>query len=127
MLPGGTRKKLAALRHVRFTTWGGGVGELQKLGMRRAFDAKKSELDGIADTSRGSLFVSSVFHKAFVAVDEEGTEAAAATGVVIGASATSVHVEQTFRFDATHPFVFVIRDVKRGRILFRGRVTNPKA
>jgi serpin B len=60
-------------------------------------------------------------HKAFVDVNEEGTEAAAATGVVATAeSATSVKM-----FRADHPFLFAIRDRKSGNLLFLGRLTSP--
>ncbi len=68
------------------------------------------------------LFISKVVHKAFVAVDEEGTEAAAATGVVMERGPAPAPVV----FNADHPFFFLIRDRKTGSILFMGRVVNPK-
>ena len=68
------------------------------------------------------LFLSVVVHKAFVDVNEQGTEAAAATG--IGISVTSVRITPSFRAD--HPFVFLIRDNRSGSILFLGRVVNPQ-
>ena len=68
------------------------------------------------------LFISAVIHKAFVDVNEEGTEAAAATGVVMRAKRAQI----TPVFRADHPFVFLIRDNKTGAILFMGRVANPK-
>jgi len=103
-------------------TWGGSLTPaLKSLGMKSAFGSS-ADLTGIAPD--GKLFVSDVRHKAFVAIDEEGTEAAAATAVVI---ATRAAVERPpERFTADHPFVFAIRDTKTGRILFMGRVTNPK-
>jgi serpin B len=60
-----------------------------------------------------------VTHKGFVEVNEEGTEAAAATAVVLGDSAFPPP------FVADHPFLFLIRDTKRGTILFMGRVEKP--
>jgi serpin B len=66
------------------------------------------------------LYITAVVHKAFVDVNEQGTEAAA-TGVVVGI--TSVQITPTFRAD--HPFVFLIRDNQTGSILFLGRVANP--
>jgi len=72
-------------------------------------------------TADKELFISNVIHKAFVAVDEEGTEAAAATGVVMGITA----VVQPLVFRADRPFVFMIRDNRSGSILFIGRVVNP--
>ena len=67
----------------------------------------------------GKLFISNILHKAFVSVDEQGTEAAAATAVVIGKTA----IGPTFRAD--HPFVFMIRDNRSENILFIGRVFDP--
>ncbi|MGB2985185.1 MAG: serpin family protein, partial [Phycisphaerae bacterium] len=68
------------------------------------------------------LFIANVIHKAFVAVDEEGTEAAAATAVVVGAtSAPGEPVVVT----VDRPFVFVVRDIPTGTILFLGRVVDP--
>jgi serpin B len=71
----------------------------------------------MATTSPG--WISSVTHKAFVDVNEEGTEAAAATAVVLGDSKFPP------AFYADRPFLFFIRDVKHGTILFMGRVMKP--
>ena len=90
---------------------------LTALGMPVAF-TDKADFSGI--TGKPDLFISDVVHKAFVAVDEEGTEAAAATGVImVGAAmpANSLTVDR--------PFVFLIRDIQTGAILFVGRVLNP--
>lgn len=103
--------------------WGGSVkDDLKKLGMTRAF-AGGADFSGI--TSADALYVSDVRHKAFIAVDETGTEAAAATAVVMTKETVSIKPPPA-TFTADHPFVFVIRDVKKGRVLFMGRVTNPK-
>jgi len=67
------------------------------------------------------LFIGSVVHDAFVAVDEEGTEAAAATGVEM--SIESVRMLPVFRAD--HPFLFIIQEKETSNILFMGRVVNP--
>ena len=95
---------------------------LQSMGMTDAFssDANFSGMDGKRD-----LFISAVIHKAYVEVNEEGTEAAAATGVVM--RLTSVGPTPTPVFRADHPFLFLIRDNLTGSILFIGRVANPKA
>ena len=90
---------------------------LIKLGMPDAFGGKAdfSGINGVV-----GLFISDVFHKAFIEVNEKGTEAAAATGVVMKAA---VGIEPVFRVD--HPFIFIIKDNHSGSILFMGRVINP--
>ncbi len=103
------------------------VSVLKSMGMTDAFTPDTFMPDA-ADFSgingKRDLFISAVIHKAFVNVDEEGTEAAAATGVVVGI--TSVGPSRTPVFRADHPFLFVIRDNQSGSILFVGRVINPK-
>ncbi len=93
--------------------------ELGAMGMQRAFTAT-ADFSGIATVE--GLYISEVVHKAFVEVNEEGTEAAAATGV--GIRATSVRPPGPI-FRADRPFVFLIRDEATGAILFLGRVTEP--
>jgi serine protease inhibitor len=92
---------------------------LSTMGMGSAF-TKAADFSGM--TTREKLFINAVVHKAFVAVDEKGTEAAAATGVTVGATAQPVAPQATFRAD--HPFLFVVRDNKTGSLLFMGRVVN---
>ena len=96
---------------------------LADMGMPIAFNGG-ADFSGM--TGEKGLFISEVVHKAFVDVSEEGTEAAAATAVIM--ELTSV-VEPTppAVFRADHPFIFMIRDNHSGSILFIGRVTNPKA
>ncbi len=89
---------------------------LAAMGMTDAFGSA-ADFSGIDGTR--TLFISNVVHKAFVSVDEQGTEAAAATGVVMKRTA----MPPTFRAD--HPFVFVIRHNQTGSLLFVGRVVNP--
>ena len=96
---------------------------LKTLGMLNAFDPNQADFSGIAGGR--DLFISDILHKAFVAVDEEGTEAAAATGVVVGVTSAPVEPLVTMRLD--HPFLFLIRDNDTGSILFMGRVMNPAA
>lgn len=93
---------------------------LKSMGMIDAFDLNKADFSGMADSKE--LFIRAVLHKAFVAVDEQGTEAAAATAVVIQKRAmTSPPV-----FRADHPFMFLIRENSTGSILFLGRMVNPQ-
>ncbi len=96
---------------------------LSSLGMRRAFDPRQADFKGI--TAGQPLFISAVIHKAFIKVDEEGTEAAAATGVVaFGGVAIQKRPEPKI-FKADHPFVFAIVHQKSGAMLFMGRVASP--
>ena len=94
---------------------------LKKMGMPTAFTvgADFSGMDGT-----GGLFIDDVFHKAFVDVNEEGTEAAAATAVVMTLS-YHMEYEPIPVFRADHPFIFLIQDDETGNILFMGRVVNP--
>jgi serine protease inhibitor len=94
---------------------------LGSLGMKLPFDALKADFSGM--TGQTGLFLSAVVHKAFVEVNEEGTEAAAATGAVVAVRSAPV---QRPTFVADHPFVFAIRDTKTQSVLFVGRVSNPK-
>jgi serpin B len=94
---------------------------LKDMGMPTAFGGR-ADFSGMDGT--GGLWIDDVFHSAFVNVNEEGTEAAAAT-------ATSMTMGMTFPiepipvFRADHPFIFLIQDSDTGNILFMGRVVNP--
>jgi len=99
---------------------------LSDMGMRIAFNPDLADFSGMAKMADGrNLFISAVVHKAFVAVDEKGTEAAAATGVVVNAAKSGRPPVPPATFVADHPFVFLIRDNRTGSILFMGRVVNP--
>ena len=71
-------------------------------------------------TTEEQLFISQVIHQAYVKVDEKGTEAAAATAVVMAMTAMPTNI-----FRADHPFIFIIQEKETGNILFLGRVTDP--
>src|SRR5262249_48167529 len=93
---------------------------LTEMGMGQAF----TQAADFSAMARGDqLLLSAVVHKAFVEVDEKGTEAAAATGAVAGAKLLDEGKPVVFRAD--HPFVFLIRDNQTRSILFLGRLTNP--
>jgi serpin B len=94
---------------------------LAAMGMSVAFSggADFSGMDGT-----GGLFIADVVHKAFVSVDEAGTEAAAATAVVMMKGAAP---EPAIEVTIDRPFVFLIRDIETGAILFVGHVVNPRA
>jgi len=94
---------------------------LADMGMPMAFsdDADFSGMDGTKD-----LFISKVFHQTFVSVDEEGTGAAGATAVVMTLKAM-VQEEDPVEMTVDRPFIFAIRDMETGSLLFVGRVTDP--
>ncbi len=92
---------------------------LKEMGMPSAFSSS-ANFSGM--TGDESLFISKFLHKAFVSVDEKGTEAAAATAVGFEEEAVTPQVEMNI----DSPFIFLIRDNETGTILFAGRVTNPR-
>ncbi len=92
---------------------------LAKMGMPLAFDRSRADFSGMSTQDR--LYISHVIHKAFVDVNEAGTEAAASTAVVI--KRESAPPPATFR--ANRPFVYLIRHNRTGSILFLGRVADP--
>ena len=95
---------------------------LKKMGMPLAF-SDGADFSGMSTGMQ--LFISAVIHKAFVELNEEGTEAAAATAIRV--EATSLTIPQTpVEFRADHPFVFLIRDNGTQSVLFLGRLVNPK-
>ena len=103
----------------RFETSLSLVPVLQGLGMGGAFAPLGADFSGIDGTR--DLFVTDVLHKAYVAVNEAGTEAAAATAVIVGI----VSVPEPVSID--RPFLFFIRDIPAGAVLFGGRVVDPRA
>jgi serpin B len=92
------------------------------LGMKQAFERSA---DFSAMTGKRDLWISAAIHKAYIDVDEQGTEAAAATGTVMRSLAMPAQRPQPIVFRADHPFLFLIRDNRSGGILFMGRVADP--
>ena len=100
---------------------------LEEMGMPNAFDDRKAEFQGMDGLSclagdDECLLISDVVHKAFVSVDEAGTEAAAATAVIVGI--TRAVPSEPIELTIDRPFIFLIRDRETGTILFLGRVIN---
>ncbi len=95
------------------------AAQLQALGMLDAFDVTKADFSKMAAEP---LYVGDVVHQAFVSVDEAGTEAAAATAVVMKGGASP---EQPVTLDVNRPFLFFIRDVPTNTVMFVGRVVDP--
>jgi len=96
---------------------------LAKLGLVRAFDVAQADFTGMAPASE-KIVLSEAFHKAFVAVDEKGTEAAAATAVSARGGGMPPS-DPPIEFTADHPFLFLVRDTRSGAILFMGRLSEP--
>ena len=97
---------------------------LQEMGMSHAFDGNKANFRGISGDD--AFRISSVIHKAFVDVDEEGCEAAAATAVMADCGMGRPRkVDESIDFRADHPFLFIIRYRYTQSIIFIGRLNDP--
>ncbi|MBC8217171.1 MAG: serpin family protein [Planctomycetes bacterium] len=116
------RKVIVSIPKFKMTSQFSLASVLKSMGMSDAFVPGAADFSGM--NGRRDLFISAVIHKAYVEVNEEGTEAAAATAVAIGV--TSVGPSRPPVFRADHPFLFLIRDNRSGSILFIGRVMNPR-
>jgi len=119
----GLREVIVSIPKFKMTSQFSLASVLKSMGMTDAFTPDVANFSGM--NGKTDLFISAVIHKAYVDVNEEGTEAAAATGVTM--RLTSVGPSQIPVFRADHPFLFLIRDNKTRSILFIGRMTNPKA
>ena len=99
---------------------------LKARGVREVFSPDGADLGGLTSgPGDDRLSVSDAFHKAFVEVGEQGTEAAAATGIVAATRSVAPVAPTPVLFRADRPFLFVIRDVKHGTVLFVGRYAGP--
>lgn len=97
------------------------------MGMPTAFDEMSADFSGMYDRSKinENLYIGLVIHKAYIDVYEEGTEAAAATGVAMQTTSAIMDPPQPKIFNADHPFIFAIVHNDTGGILFMGKVNNP--
>lgn len=114
------RRVKLAMPKVTMRSGGAMSAPLKDLGMRTAFTTR-AEFAGIATEK---IQIDQVVQKTFVAIDEVGTEAAAASGVLM--RTTSLTLGEVAEFTADHPFLFFLHDAKKGTILFAGRVSDPK-
>ena len=96
---------------------------LSAMGMPDAFVWPSADFSGM--TGNQDLFIEDVIHKTFISVDEAGTEAAAATAIPMPPSSQPLEPEPWVEVTIDHPFIFLIRDIETGTILFIGRVVNP--
>jgi serpin B len=103
---------------------GASLGEvLRALGMPSAFDPDTADFSAMTDDQR--LFIAAVVHQANITVDENGTEAAAATA--IGMATTSAPIDPPVDLVIDRPFLFAVRDVPTGAVVFLGRIGDPSA
>jgi serpin B len=119
-----TRRVSAKIPKFEFTCPVNLTETLPRMGMERAFDANRADFRGM--TTEVPLFIGAVLHKAFIAVDEAGTEAAAATVVMMELGAAP-DPGKPVEFVADHPFLFLIRHRATGCILFLGRLCDPRS
>jgi Serine protease inhibitor len=103
---------------------GGEQGILGRMGMPTAFSERRANFSGM--TSKPDFYnITQVVHQAFIEVNEQGTEAAAATGGGILGGVITVEGEPNPVFRADHPFIFFIQEKRTGTILFFGRIIYP--
>jgi serpin B len=117
------REVIVSVPKFKMTSQFGLASVLKSMGMMDAFSPGRADFSGI--NGKKDLFISAVIHKAYVDVNEEGTEAAAATAVTM--KVTSIGPTRIPVFRADHPFLFLIRDNLSGSVLFIGRVMDPRA
>lgn len=96
---------------------------LQELGLITAF-SDDADFGDLVHKSEGPLKISNVFHKGFIEVDEDGTEAAAATAVAL--KKRSIQLQPAIKVAVDRPFLFLIRDTSTGAVVFVGRVVDPR-
>ncbi|MDQ0196456.1 serpin family protein [Paenibacillus wynnii] len=96
---------------------------LQRLGVNKAFDSATADFSAMAGKNSG-LYITDVLHKSFIEVNEQGTEAAAVTSILMTGSAPPP--DKLFQISVNRPFFFAIEDHTTGAIVFMGTVFNPK-
>lgn len=98
------------------------VKPLTALGLGIAFDSKRAEFPNMANVN---LFITRVIHKTFMEVNEEGTEAAAVTGIEMAPTSAAMNPKPPFKMIVDRPFFVLLHDKQTGKILFAGHVTQP--
>lgn len=106
-----------------------GVKAFKQLGLELPFDSSRAtfyKMSKLGEQDRAeNLYISAILHEGYIAIDEKGTEAAAATAVVMSKRGGAMNPQPPFEFKADRPFVYVIRDNKTGAVLFMGHVVDP--
>ena len=97
---------------------------LVKLGLGIAFDRDRADFSRITDEAHG-FYISDVLHKAYLEINEEGSTAAAVTGIQMKTAAI-ISPKESFNLVFDHPFLLAIADTKTGVIIFLGIIANPK-
>jgi len=120
----GMREVLLKLPRFTIEGWYDLNGALVATGMPSAFDPGSADFSGIGG-SAGDLWIHKVRHRARVEADEKGTEAAAATAVLVEMKAKAAPAQRPVEFTCDRPFLFIIRHNTSGAVLFLGRVSNP--
>jgi serpin B len=114
-----------SLPRFRFTGDTLSLGDvLQRLGMRLPFDSNEADFSPMATSRDGRIYLNRVLQQGTVLVDEKGTEATAATAI-IGGTTAAMPSDDDVAISIDHPFLFAVRDVPTGTILFMGRVVDP--
>ncbi|XP_067845723.1 antithrombin-III [Heptranchias perlo] len=98
------------------------TNKLKQMGLVDLFSPKKANLAGLVEGTRNDLYVSDAFHKAYLEVNEEGSEAAAASAVIVMGRSLRPSLEV---FNANRPFILLIREVAINAIIFMGRIFDP--
>ncbi|TXG85048.1 MAG: serpin family protein [Thermomicrobiales bacterium] len=120
----GSRELILAMPKFEFDYSTSLADALEAMGMTDAFDSSLADFSGMLEPgSADPIWIGDVLHKAFVSVDEKGTEAAAATAVLMAGAAAPT--DPPLEVDIDRPFIFLIRDTQTGTILFIGRVMDP--
>ena len=119
-----SREVVLSMPSFEFTSSFGLSQTLKSMGMIDAFEPGQADFTGM--TEARELYISAVIHKAFVKVDEEGTEAAAATAVVMALTSMPPQLQRV-ELVLDRPFLFLIRDRVTGSVLFMGRMADPSA
>ena len=99
------------------------IDPLTKIGIQDMFDQKNADFSGMSEAKE--LFVSKMIQKAFIEVNEEGSEASAATAAFMDVRSATKTKTKPLQFTCDHPFLFMIKDHLTGVILFSGKITNP--